>query len=75
MATNKLRGSNAQRHQQPYRDNLNLTDRPVGYGPYRGDGSMDVLDTDVAGSAEGGNRAPTRAGQSNAAKSKQFDKA
>ena len=24
------------------------------------DGSMDVLDTNIAGSAEGGNRAPTR---------------
>jgi hypothetical protein len=52
MAT-KYRGSNSQRHQRPYSDNLNLTDRPVGYGPYRGDGSMDVLDMDTMGKAEG----------------------
>jgi|HubBroStandDraft_2_1064218.scaffolds.fasta_scaffold1293499_2 hypothetical protein len=52
MAT-KYRGANSQRHQRPYNDNLNLTDRPVGYGPYRGDGSMDVLDMDTMAKAEG----------------------
>ncbi|MFZ2141534.1 MAG: hypothetical protein WAV78_32200 [Xanthobacteraceae bacterium] len=30
-----------------------MTDRPVGYGPYRGDGSMDVLDMDTMAKAEG----------------------
>ena len=52
MAT-KYRGANSKRHQRPYNDNLNLTDRPVGYGPYRGDGSMDVLDMDTMAKAEG----------------------
>jgi hypothetical protein len=52
MAT-KYRGANMQRHQKPYADNLNLTDRPVGYGPYRGDCSMDVLDMDTMAKAEG----------------------
>ena len=73
--TSKYRGSNSQRHQRPYSDNLNLTDPPVGYGPYRGDGSMDVLDTDVAGTAEKGSTTATRPGQGNSAKARQFDKA
>jgi hypothetical protein len=73
MAT-KYRGSNSQRHQKPYADNLSPQDRPVGYGPYRGDGPMDVLDTDIAGRAES-NVTGARPGQTNAAKARQFDKA
>ena len=72
--TSKYRGANSQRHQKPYTDNLKLTDRPVGYGPYRGDGSMDVTGVDEMAAAEGSN-AGARPGQGNAAKSKQFDKA
>jgi hypothetical protein len=53
LKMNKLRGSNIQNHQKPYRDNLKLTDVPTGPGPFRGKCSMDVLDMDTMAAAEG----------------------
>jgi hypothetical protein len=55
--TNKMksrfRGASEQRHQKPYRDTLSLTDVPAGSNPYRGPGSMDVVDMNRMGEVEG----------------------